>query len=295
MRQTSENADGSGAAQEEQGPMNSHGQSNQVNHERVQEHQRQIAGETILGTTCGRIMLGCLGCILCGILATSFSFHITGWMVWSKNRAKPCDEPLQWWLFAMLLMPVIQCQLNNHVSERIKRLMGLIMPALLCSGAYLVVNSKTCSETNPALYGFAKMYLIFQSAMWLTVMCLCFGFLSVIMWAHQRGLLPNQGAGPSNPEKPGTIDLIETVPFSPELFAGITVDGNDVPECSICQEEFNSEKTIKQTPCGHFFHEECLAQWLERFAKSCPLCRANIEEALQQQNESGQQSPQLEV
>lgn len=249
----------------------------QLNRERFQEHQRVIAGETLLNTT---MLMGCLGLIFFAIVVAAVMIYMTGWTVWAKHRDEPCDQPLQWWLFTMLLIPVIQCQLNHHVDERYKRLQVFIMPILLSSGIYMLVKCKTCSETNPSLFQFVKMYLIFQSVLWMAMMCMFFCFVTVIMWAHQRGLLPTPNGGPSNPAKPGTIDKIETVPFSPELFSEAVAEGES-PECSICQDVFNSEKPIKRTPCGHFFHEECIFSWLEKFAKSCPLCRANIEEAIE--------------
>lgn len=254
--------------------------TNQINRERVQDSQRLIAGETILNTT---VLMGCVAVVFFGIVVAGVVIYIAGWMVWSKSREKPCDQPLQWWLFAMLLIPVIQCQLNSHIDERPKRLQALVMPTLLMSGIYMLSKCKTCSDTNPDLYEFVKMYIIFQSVLWLAMMFTVLCFVTVIMWAHQRGLLPNQGAGPSNPAKPGTINDIETVSYSPELFSEIAVNDGERPECSVCQDEFDHSKVIKRTPCGHFFHEECLMQWLEQFSKTCPLCRSNIEEALEQQ------------
>jgi len=260
------------------------GNSNAVNRERVQDSQRVIAGETILNTT---VLMGCVAIVFFGIVVAGVVIYVTGWMVWSKSRDQPCDQPLQWWLFTMLLIPVVQCQLNNHIDERPKRLQALVMPTLLCSGIYFLTKCKTCAETNPSLYDFVKMYIIFQSVLWLAMMFTVLCFVTVIMWAHQRGLLPHQGGGPSNPAKPGTINEIETVSFSPDLFADIAVGKppDESPECSICQDVFDHQKVIKRTPCGHFFHEECLASWLEKFAKTCPLCRMNIEEALEQRGQ----------
>jgi hypothetical protein len=248
----------------------------QTNRERVEENRRHIAGESLANTT---LLMGCLLLVLFVVVIAGIVIYIRGWMVWSKSREKPCDQPLQWWLFIMLLIPIIQCQLSNHVDDRPKRLQALIMPTLLCSGVYLLSKCKTCSQTNPNLYQFVKLYLIFQSVIWLVTMFMFFCFVTLIYWARMNGLL-EQGPGPAMAAKPGTIDEIETVPYSPSLFEEWTSD--EPPECTICQEEFNSEKPIKKTPCGHYFHAECLGSWLEKFAKSCPLCRLNLEEAVEQ-------------
>ena len=44
--------------------------------------------------------------------------------------------------------------------------------------------------------------------------------------------------------------------------------------CSICLEEFNSEKEIAFLDCKHIYHMECIIEWITKDA-SCPLCRGN--------------------
>jgi hypothetical protein len=52
-------------------------------------------------------------------------------------------------------------------------------------------------------------------------------------------------------------------------------------ECSICQEE--GYRTPVKLPCGHVFDEECITEWFERGVdKTCPLCRAQVPEAMNQ-------------
>lgn len=43
--------------------------------------------------------------------------------------------------------------------------------------------------------------------------------------------------------------------------------------CAICLEAYEQGELLTALPCGHFFHIECLARWLQR-ASQCPLCRA---------------------
>ena len=42
--------------------------------------------------------------------------------------------------------------------------------------------------------------------------------------------------------------------------------------CSICLEAYQQGQLLTATRCGHFFHVECLAGWMQR-ATQCPLCR----------------------
>ena len=45
-------------------------------------------------------------------------------------------------------------------------------------------------------------------------------------------------------------------------------------ECSICMEDLSKE-TLKVVKCGHFFHKDCIKQWLNN-NNTCPLCRKVI-------------------
>ncbi|KAH7672383.1 RNA polymerase archaeal subunit P/eukaryotic subunit RPABC4 protein [Dioscorea alata] len=45
--------------------------------------------------------------------------------------------------------------------------------------------------------------------------------------------------------------------------------------CSICLEDFVVDTEAKEMPCKHFFHSECILQWLELHC-SCPVCRFEL-------------------
>ena len=47
-------------------------------------------------------------------------------------------------------------------------------------------------------------------------------------------------------------------------------------ECIVCFSEFSCGDACRKLPCGHFFHTECIDQWLAppngRARTSCPVC-----------------------
>ncbi|KAL5768750.1 hypothetical protein ACOSP7_015292 [Xanthoceras sorbifolium] len=43
--------------------------------------------------------------------------------------------------------------------------------------------------------------------------------------------------------------------------------------CTVCMEDFQSGFRGKQVPCGHLYHESCIATWIS-LNNSCPLCRS---------------------
>ena len=46
-------------------------------------------------------------------------------------------------------------------------------------------------------------------------------------------------------------------------------------ECVVCKEEFDHNHSIKEMPCAHIFHVDCLDPWLKT-RNSCPVCRFEL-------------------
>ena len=48
--------------------------------------------------------------------------------------------------------------------------------------------------------------------------------------------------------------------------------------CCICVEDFTKDSVVRETPCNHVFHDDCLMKWVETklAAPDCPFCRAEI-------------------
>lgn len=53
-------------------------------------------------------------------------------------------------------------------------------------------------------------------------------------------------------------------------------------DCAICRSQFAKEDNVTILPCSgkHYFHDDCIKQWLSNFSKKCPVCRDNIEDAI---------------
>ncbi len=48
------------------------------------------------------------------------------------------------------------------------------------------------------------------------------------------------------------------------------------PHCTICLNNFNAGQDVAELGCRHFFHRDCIAQWLRQH-KTCPVCRQQVE------------------
>jgi len=45
--------------------------------------------------------------------------------------------------------------------------------------------------------------------------------------------------------------------------------------CAICQSDYTVGEDVKELPCSHTFHPQCVDSWLAIKA-DCPLCRHQI-------------------
>jgi len=141
----------------------------------------------------------------------------------------------------------------------------------LCWGYTLIQKCHTCQTTNPGLYDALKAYIYFQivaSCAYVAVI------IPAISFAH-RFLLMLQAISMGEGVK-GCGDKIKDLPKipsdSPELR---DPDDDSLMECCICLTSFASPTVVVRTPCGHYFHEQCLTRWCQR-SVSCPLCKSLI-------------------
>lgn len=43
--------------------------------------------------------------------------------------------------------------------------------------------------------------------------------------------------------------------------------------CTVCQDDFNTEDTVRVLPCEHLYHPDCIDDWLKGHSYKCPCCR----------------------
>lgn len=75
------------------------------------------------------------------------------------------------------------------------------------------------------------------------------------------------------PSQIGTNTLSRSCDDIDELSSNAA--NGDVEICAICREQFKEKDNIRQLPCEHIFHPDCLRPWLQR-RRTCPTCRLHL-------------------
>jgi E3 ubiquitin-protein ligase RNF38/44 len=100
----------------------------------------------------------------------------------------------------------------------------------------------------------------------LPIMCFCTPCFIRIL-ARLQDPVASRGATDS------TINTIKLVTIDAELLSSASSNST----CPICISEMVIGEQARVLPCSHFFHKDCVDEWLGVNA-SCPTCRAGINE-----------------
>lgn len=61
-------------------------------------------------------------------------------------------------------------------------------------------------------------------------------------------------------------ELNEKIPLSVNASA-------DLNDCPICMEEIRVGDSVRELPCKHTYHNDCVDEWITKYVNECPLCR----------------------
>jgi len=223
------------------------------------------------------LSFGILFLVLLFWLVFSLYVFAAAFVALVNHANKPCDQPLKYYLLtAFIYLTIPQQVVQNVATPRMPQktylvlMRALSIPSALVLGAGLsmVWCSETCSQTNPELFYPARRMIYIQ-----VFTMVATPLLAVASLLGLRILLLNLssfGAGP------GCARAVRALPRvrvgAPELVE----EDAAIKACPICLELLSDPgKDMVRTPCGHHFHQGCLATWCSS-RLTCPVCRDRI-------------------
>ncbi|XP_030228245.1 E3 ubiquitin-protein ligase RNF126 [Gadus morhua] len=70
---------------------------------------------------------------------------------------------------------------------------------------------------------------------------------------------------------PADIDKIKSLPTVQVTEEHVALS----LECPVCKEDYSVGENVRQLPCNHMFHNDCIIPWLEQH-DTCPVCRKSL-------------------
>lgn len=238
-------------------------------------------------------------CVLCIIGPTMMIAQIVALVYFFTEGDVECAVPLKWWCtvlwcvslaisFVRKLLPLI-CGWESATPENpapmpflmkvyIALTQGFVF-CWLCLGLHYVFNDGPGSDKPPckdvasglyysvAVLAFGNLFLLIFLAIWMI------GLVTVLAWCVRNGVVNSPNAAPTGSLDKAVKDTTNSAVSVVTKEDPIVVENK---ECSICMIEFNDGKAIVKTSCNHVFHQDCIRKWLERFNKTCPLCREEL-------------------
>lgn len=196
-------------------------------------------------------------------------------------NALECDEPLKWYLLVSLLWSQVPRHLVGCMQESLDLdAFGTAIASLVASvpgygvlvwGIYMVSTAETCQSTNPGLFYPTRDFIVVQGAFvvlgWLFFLVSFMGIWHVLRILNSLKLLPGEGCKQA-------VQALPQIPHSSQEL--IDLEDGHVLDCPICRDPLTGQdKAAVKTPCGHYFHQECLATWCTSHL-DCPLCRQQV-------------------
>ncbi|MCD7472998.1 hypothetical protein HAX54_014529 [Datura stramonium] len=78
---------------------------------------------------------------------------------------------------------------------------------------------------------------------------------------------PNRYGTP--PASKSAVEGLPSIKVDEELLR------SELAQCAVCKDDFELGLDVKQMPCKHVYHRDCIVPWLE-LHNSCPVCRYEL-------------------
>lgn len=89
----------------------------------------------------------------------------------------------------------------------------------------------------------------------------------------ENGRIQDLDQNDDSPEpEPSSSSAIEALPKVKISQEHLVCNSN----CAVCKDEFEVGVEVRELPCRHFYHSECIVPWLQT-NNTCPVCRYEVQ------------------
>ncbi|CAA0832477.1 RING/U-box superfamily protein [Striga hermonthica] len=162
---------------------------------------------------------------------------------------------------------------SSYYHSKFKTWVELILAIWFVMGNVWVFDSRLSSYKGaPRLHALCISILAWNAITYsfpfilFVMLCCCVPLLGALLGYNMNAASLSRGA---------THDQLAALP-SWQYNGVFDLDNQEVPECCICLAKYSEKEEIRQLPCNHIFHLNCVDHWL-RIISCCPLCKQGIE------------------
>mmetsp|Transcript_41045 Transcript_41045/g.76338 ORF Transcript_41045/g.76338 Transcript_41045/m.76338 type:complete len:193 (-) Transcript_41045:38-616(-) len=162
------------------------------------------------------------------------------------------------WILVEAAVEDIQHPIWAQVLAILLVISGLSITSYYCRSVSLCSSNALTPQLDPGLEG-QKIFFWAQCEFG----CLKSGMPPLQCFQLRRGQ--------------GTSAFVETLPLpgAPQMPAPCLAPAVENESCVCCLAPFVEDCQVAILPCGHIFHERCIAAWSLCEANTCPACKRN--------------------
>ncbi|KAL0905783.1 hypothetical protein M5K25_024221 [Dendrobium thyrsiflorum] len=183
----------------------------------------------------------------------------------------------------------------NALVDHLKMALDCFFAVWFVVGNVWLFGGRTSASDAPNLYRLCIVFLTFSCIGYAmpfilcAMICCCLPCIISIMGLREEMIL-TRGAStesinalPTYKFKAKRIQRAEEGDIDSDGEGGIVAAGTDKERiisaedavCCICLTKYVDNDDLRELPCGHFFHTECVDKWLKINAL-CPLCKKEV-------------------
>ncbi len=176
----------------------------------------------------------------------------------------------------ILLIFTLKQPRNRLEHKRKKYIIGILNTWIIFIGIFTLFYSRFTEDSNHNNNIYIYLFLLGVYNIYSTVFAWLFSLSLTCCVLGIINRCENNNFG-NNIAKYTILNTIEEL-TDVRIFSELITDNSnriDTTSCCICIENFTQLDEVRILRCGHFFHTDCIIQWLRK-NNACPYCRKDF-------------------